>query len=255
MATIQRQYTDEIQRHLGFLATWPPNDSVRLGDVGRLNARVFERTSTLDAERIRFAVRVANNESSYEYVSENAVTLQAKAAGDAPTPGSFLSLAEAGVSIRFNRDNAIVFQAAKCVVRSIENESDVGMEILARYDRGDWERDWVVVTGLVRSDAASVLISSGGTAQLDLATSADLAAAGVVNLASLTADVRVVHSSNVGTRFIAAEGLTPLFRASGIRRTLFGSPSFTRRGEQPSAGRVLAGASVSWDSITYDDFE
>jgi len=255
MSTIQRQYTDEIQRHLGFLATWPPNDSVHLGDVGRLNGRIFERSTTLDAQRIPFVIRVANNQSSYEYLSENAVTLQAKAAGETPTSGSFLARAEAGVSIRFNRDNAIVFQASRCIVSSIENESDVGKEVLARYDYGDWERDLVVVTSLVQSSAATVLISSGGTAQLDLATSTDLGAAGIINLSSLAADVRVVHSSNVGARFIAVEGLTPLFRASGIRRSVFGAPSFTRRGEQPSTLGVNDAAPVSWGSITYEDVE
>jgi len=108
------QYTRELHAKFGYLATWAPKVELHLGDVGTLKDHIFEPVTTLARLGIPFETRAAEGLADYEYVSSGNVSINVKSAGQAPALGSALTAAEAGITVEFGAENAVVFQAANC---------------------------------------------------------------------------------------------------------------------------------------------
>jgi hypothetical protein len=257
-----QQYTNEMYQKFGYLATWAPNVILKLGDVGVLRDRIFERETTLAELGIPFTTRSDSSPADYEYVSSNTASIKLKAAGEIPSIGSLLSQADAGISISFEEADAIVFQALHCEITSVLGQDKLGKEILSRYEKEDWPKDYVVVTDLVTCKSATILISSGHGGQIEFATKSAVGFS-ELKIADATLGLHVVSSSKIGTKILAAEGLTPLFKASGIKRRLLRKPKFTRRDESqdqkggaglPPTGQS-AHAATRFIEVTYDDFD
>lgn len=254
-------YAEEMYKHFGYLATWAPNVSLKLGDVGIIKDRVFERVATLDSKGITFGARPNPNEADYEYTSANGVTVKIKGAGEVPDAGSVISKADAGISYAFQRENAIVFQAMRCRETSILDQSSLGAQILLLYEQGKWPDDYVVITNLITSQSTTVLISSSRSGMIEFSLDASLNPGGVVQIAGLKTGLKVVQSSNIGTKIIAAKGLTPLFKAAGIKKRLMLRPQFTQKGVDKYLSQTLEanGAeqppAVRFDEIAFDDFD
>jgi hypothetical protein len=108
----------------------------------------------------------------------------------------------------------------------------------------------VVITELITADSATILISATEKAHIDLSAKGQVAPTGL-SLADASAGLQVTRSSGVATQILAAQKLTPLFRASGVRKHFFGDPSFETRGEGAStakAGHELVFADVGYDT-------
>jgi hypothetical protein len=93
------------------------------------------------------------------------------------------------------------------------------------YDTGDWEKTNVIVTEVVSAGSATILISSHGGARAELEASSQLGPQGL-QLANLSANVKVVRLQGIGTHFVGESGLTPLFKAYGVRAPLFNQTKF-----------------------------
>jgi|SRR5215217_5615517 len=155
--------------------------------------------------------------------------------------------------MNFSNANAIVFKALQCGVTSIFAQDQLGEEIISRYEADDWPRDHVVVTDLVTSKSATVLISSGRGGQIEFAANAAVNPA-QLNIANAEANFQVAYSSNVGTKIVAAKHLTPLFKVSGIKRRLLRRSTFVRRGEPHVTNEVNDQPAVRFTELNYDDF-
>lgn len=262
MPNVHQQYTNEMYQKFGYLATWTPNVILKLGDVGVLRDRIFELETTLSELGIPFNVRSDSSPADYEYISSSAVSIKLKAAGEIPSTGSLLSQTDAGISISFEEADSIVFQALGSEVTSILGQDKLGGEILSRYEKGDWPKDYVVITNLITSKSATVLISSGRGGQIEFAVNSAVGLS-ELKIADANVDFRVVNSSKIGTKILASEGLTPLFKASGIKKRVLRKPTFTRRGESQNLGsgerlsstENSANAVARFSEITYDDFD
>ena len=163
---------------------------------------------------------------------------------------------DAGITIRFGRQNAVVFHAAGCKSDQIDNLTDVAREIEWRYGRDEWPAEQFVVTEVVHADTATIIISSGSGATIELRANADVQFANL-SLANSQAGLEVSHSSKVGFSTVATDGLTPLFRACGMKRRLFGRRKFRSRGDRAGGPTARAGqqteGQISFGAITPDD--
>jgi hypothetical protein len=89
-------------------------------------------------------------------------------------------------------------------------------------------------------------------ARIDLATDV-IGLASPLPLASASAGLRVVSAKGIGVKVIAPDGLTPLFRASGVRRRLLGGPTFRSRGGSVASGDAAAADAFVFAELTYED--
>jgi hypothetical protein len=219
MAAVHEQYTEEMRDRFGYLATWLPNVGLRLGDVGILKRDRFDAVTDLKRLGITFNTQFSDESTDLEYTSTDGVELSFKTAAEALGQGQGLAKANAVISVLFKHANAVMFVASKCRSSSIINRQDLGEQIIARHQNRQWLLKYVVVTELVTADTATVLISNSAGARIEFTVDTNLSFSSF-DLADASGSLRMSHTTGIGTKIVAANGLTPLFRASGLRRRL-----------------------------------
>lgn len=210
--SIAKQYTTEIVQALQYLPIWLPIKQLELGTVGTVRNNVFEPESNIENLGIPFTARPSRPSGPMRYNSSKGVSLQVKAAGTAPAVGSALATADAGVTVKFSRAEAVVFEASGCKIEAIADVGELGKQIINRYQRGTWKEELYVVAEIVRANSVTVLISSSASASIELKAGGNLNAA-ALSLADLKAQLGVAAYSDMGYQIVAARGATPLFKA------------------------------------------
>jgi hypothetical protein len=235
--SVNAQYTAEMRERFGYSATWVPTIEVRLGDVGVLRNYQYERVRTLKDFGIGFKTRTDSATGILDYASADSVSLAVKALGDVPTEVSAIADLNARIEVSFSKENAVFFQASDCTTTSIEDQHALGQSLLKLYEAGDWPEDYVVITEVIHSKRATVLISNGTNALIEFAVNGDIKL-GDYTLVDANAGIRVAHVRNIGAQVVAERGLTPLFKAKGIKKRLLRSPTFDRRGKRKRSSEL-----------------
>lgn len=252
MTAVNSRYAKELRQRFGYTATWLPNVPVRLGDIGTLYGHTYERIRTLADFGISFDSRPPiSMTTSLEYASTGDVYITIKQKGELSIANSALAKADAGIIIEFGRAGAVVFQAGGCAVSSIEDQLSLADKLLAMYADGQWNRDYVVVTDVVHAEWTSVLVSKANAANIEFRLDADLMHASLADASA--AGLQVIRSHNIETQIIAKGGLTPLFKAKGIRPRLIQPPRVVSRGQRPTS--IDLSENFIFGDMDYEDFE
>ena len=246
MASPQRQYTNELHDRFGYIATWLPGVPVRLGDIGIMGPHGFEYVTNLKNFGIAFRVRRDSNATSYQYASAGAVSVSFNAAADAPVLGQVASQASAGVTVEMSRANAVLFVVQGARSPSIENQEELGRQVLDLHEAGRWQENYLVVTEVLEASCGTVLISSDSNARVEIAASGN-ATINTLELANAQLGLRVRSSRNLHTQILASEGMTPLFRARGVKRRLLGLGSAIFRSPAQAEVTELTPADLTYE--------
>lgn len=245
MSAIYEQYSEELRSEFDYLSAWLPNAHIELGDVGNLHRDRFERLSSLANLGLRFEVRDRERGIDLDYSSADSVGVSVQAGSDA------MLQASAHITVSFGRQHGMVFQAKSCRVTEIADRQELGRQVLELVRAGQWPTNQVVVTEVISTGPAVVIISQQRDARIDLATDV-VGLASPLPLASASAALNVVSAKGIGVKVIAPDGLTPLFRASGVRRRLLGGGIFKSRGGASAPDAIAADAFV-FAELTYED--
>lgn len=205
-----KTYADEVSKHLDYLPTWPLDYDVKLGDVGVLDGSVFKRTATLEAFGITgLAVRKGQGTQLLEFSSREGVEVTWSAATDSGIEGL-----GGEVEVKFTREGAVFLRVGEHNLDQFESTDTLGREIIQRYESGDWKRDRVVVTEVVKAGSATVLVSGSGSAGARFKLDGSLPGAAALAQGRLSQLVSVTGSFNTK---IVGEGVSPLLRTCGLR--------------------------------------
>jgi hypothetical protein len=203
--------------------------------VVRVEDGAIGQVDTLASLGVKVEVR-RGKPARWEHSSSEGVSIKVKADGKAEA--GVAAALDGGVEVTFERRHAIYFRAEEAVVESIEDKSALGAEILERFRAGLWRDTDAVVTEVVRSRSTTVLIAGAAGARAELRGAVDAGAQ-----AGGQATLLMSSHSGLHTHIVAMAQLTPLFRAWGIRRKLFGA----------TAGNVVmrdaADADASWAEL------
>ncbi|MFE2964365.1 hypothetical protein ACFXKC_11960 [Streptomyces sp. NPDC059340] len=241
MPAIYQQYSEELRSEFDYLSSWLPNAHVELGDVGRLHRDRFERLTSLAELGIGFEVRERERGVDLDYSSAANVAVS--------TDTEARPLAR--ITVSFSRQHGIVFQARSCQISEIAGREALGRRVLELAAAARWPNAQVVVTEVVATGPAVVLVSQQQDAHIDLSVASEVLS-GAIPLASASAGLNIVGSKGIGVKVIAPDGLTPLFRASGVRPRLFGGKVFGGRGLPHSTSGEAADGYV-FAELTYED--
>lgn len=238
---MSRRYVKEVFEEIGYLPTWLPNVRHEVGQVGRIEKHGFVHHSTakdLLGAGVRRRSQAAFG-SKLDLRSKRGVSQRLKVAG-AALPDSGLLEQEAGIELAFAEEGGFVIQLLGC---SIEQGLDLDRlqdAVLEAWNDGLWDKDWVIITEVVRGDSGAVVVSQGAQAKLDVAI-----AGGLDGLPLARTDVKLTARETAGSVFnvLGEQGLTPLYRALRLARPWFGRPRLEAavyRGREEEGGRVLA---------------
>lgn len=213
--------------------------------MGRISNYHYERVTDLRAQCIHFEVIPAQTQADFDYSSRGAVSIVTKIAGEVPAGGSAIAQANAGITVKFGRAEAVAFRAVGCRSAQIKDRAVLEEEICSRYRTGLWPEEWVVIVEAVSALSATILISNASNAQIDLLATGNVGVRGL-DLASVGANFQVVNESSVAVKIVASQELTPLFKAAAIRKRLLRPDIF--RDAHGNDKEVVLGR------VDYDDF-
>jgi len=242
VTSVRDTYTREMYGRTGLFASWPlPSAPVALGDVGVLKRNLFRKETTLTGLGIGFVTGPAGKPADVDYSTAEFVSVAASATAHTAGPGP-----SAGLTIRFTRAGAILFQARDCVMETIENLP--GLEASLRDLRLDktWRPEWCIITSLLRTGPTAIVISDEHGAVMELRADASALTA-AIPVAVALGDFAVSSCAGITFKVLSKEGATPLFGVSQLRRKPWGQSALVFRGggDQPALPEVEL-ASVAW---------
>lgn len=249
---ISEQYTKEIQEQLKYSATWFPNLPISLGDIGTLENHQFQPQGNVRDLGIAFDSHEGGGEAEFQFASKNAVSIGVNLKGEAPLVGSGIAQANADVNIKFGRENAILFRATGCTSTRIKDIKALSATIKERHADGKWERNQVVVTQVINAKGTTVIISAGQNSEIVLSAKGNIGS-GNINLADVSAGLKIVSESNIATRIVAEPSITPLFVAWGLVRNPW--KLFSKLELEAVRQRGDAVESLEFSAVDYGDYE
>ena len=217
-----KAYLKELNQRFGYRPTWEPGKPLKLGDVGILEKGVFSQRSSLADLGISFETRAPSAGSDIKYTSSGAVKIEPKLSGKAPLPDTTFSKLDAGFSVSFSKENAILFEAKNARTALISNLHTVEKEVSKMMEDQTWKREWVIISELMTTDSATIVVSKGKTAKIEMKAAAQVSS-GALHIADADLGLKASFEKNIGYSVIAQKGSTPLYRASGIKSGLFSS--------------------------------
>ena len=232
MNSMAKLYTDEIKRHFKVLfANWIPGSPVELGDYGILDGNIFIQLGKLKDDFDEFKGDVIQTspdptKDHKEFKSDKGVEVNLLAKGSLNAQG--VPLAKATLDIRFEKENAIFFNAAGCATTSITNKAKIGEIIKALAKNKRWEKKWCVITDVVNAGKTLVAISQSSNSGITLEASSPVLEN--INLDDVSVKLNSKFEKSIGYKINADEGLNLLIGLCKLKNAF----SMTRGGFRPS---------------------
>jgi hypothetical protein len=231
MAVPYKFYLNHISSNAGYRATWEPNKPLELGMIGKLSNGIFDVVSTLEQEGLAPKVLKDLTPGEFDYTSHQTVDIGIKLGGAAPIAGSVLTDVDAGFVIDLKSENAVVFQIKDSLTHQIVNMGELEKEIISRFKNNVWPKNWLIITQLVEAVSATIIVSNSNNNRIELKATAN-AGTQTLKLTDVSLGLNVAKEKGSNLKIIAQQGITPLYRAMGIRHPLFGKPQLSARGEE-----------------------
>jgi hypothetical protein len=206
-------YLRGLYQRFAYYGAWLPNSAMKLGDVGVMQGGAFQRLTTLGGLGIPFDVRAGTSPVDFAYTSQSSVKVQLRAAAEvAAAPVA------ASVVLELGGQGAFLFHASGCVVSEVEGRYALGEALAGLLKQQRWKMEWCVVDSVVAADCATIVVSDSQSSSLELGAKAPVEAG---NLARADAGLEVRAQQGDVIRFIGARGLTPLFKISRLKWSLW----------------------------------
>ncbi|MFJ5645637.1 hypothetical protein [Streptomyces sp. NPDC093223] len=256
-AAIHEQYTKEIYDGLGYFAVWMPNSPVALGDVGFVRGRRFHRMTSLADLGIAFETVGPGAAVVHSYASESGVEVSVN--GDVATPDVLGIAPQLTVTVTFHRAHTTYLRAVDCTEEAIRDHLALQRGLTELRESGVWLGEYVVVTKLVRTGPAVIMVSSQAATRVEFQASAGDLAPLSLPVGSAGAGVGTSVGSSLAAEAVALDGgLTPFLELSALRRGLSARPRLRLRG--PGTGSKPDGTSggrwelapLSWEQFAED---
>jgi hypothetical protein len=213
-------YTSALLKRFGYVATWYPGTPVKLGLIGVMEGKTFIPKSSIRTLGVRFTTtKDASVEKTLQFASSKEVEIAVKLRGAVSDIAPTIPSAKAGVAVSFRKKTGVVLSAKDVAASRISDILALENAIWDLYDRFLWHTDWVVVTEVLTAQAATILVSEGGGAKVELQAvgSANIA---TVDIGDLAAGFSVVSSRGMHTQIVGETGMTPLFRAVHLAKPI-----------------------------------
>jgi hypothetical protein len=222
MSTPAELYVSGIKKKFAnYFAAWLPGEKLRLGDVGVIENNLFTRITSLENIGINFTERADNASTPIDYISESGVSIFFKTAGEVNPSLPNIPEAKAGIGVEFSQKGAFIFQAAESYQPSIENIFQLEQDIISAYENGRWRSEWVVITRLVQTPIASIIVSNSSQSKVEFSVEGDIPLSSF-DLGNASLNFGLKSQTGDVIKFIGGENLTPLFQLARIKNRWLG---------------------------------
>lgn len=226
MTLPQEFYIKYLSGLTQYRVNWLPDRPLKLGDIGKLEDGLFTLYTNLEQQGIKFATEENTSTLDLDYTSSDSASIHFEIdASSAITPNL---LPKGKINIQFSKKNAVVFQMTKGKVQIITDKADLENEVLQRYQYESWPKEWVIVTELVITDEATIIISTSDQNSIEFAC--DVPGALInIPLADPSLNLKLVSETGSSTKILAANHLTPFYKVMGVKVPFLQRPEFRTR--------------------------
>jgi hypothetical protein len=215
--------------------TWPLAQQVRIGDVFTTSGGTQRTAGNLAGRGIKgLGVQHGAPPADFTYDSGGSVSFRLKSAGHAPAGFSALVKADAGALVEFGRRASALVIYAGLSQQGLSDSRSVAAILTQLYWDGLWDEDLVVVSDVISARAGTVLVATqgGASAELRVATSAQVGPATLVDLAG---DVSFARLTHVGLKW-SGHKITPFYHVIRLRKSWARKITSDYGPPQPGAG-------------------
>lgn len=219
MASPIKLYHDEMHKNLGYFATWLPASILEIGDIGVLTGGRFRKVASLKELGIKESPLREGVPQNVSY-SASAKRGSSLAAG----AGTVVPVGKAELSIQFSSEGGFIFEAAGLKNIELAEKQAVFSQIVDAYDRGEWQKDWLLVEALYQANCATIIVSEDNSSEIVLKAEANVPLGGLP-LADPKLGLSVSSSNGKIVHVVAADNLRPLYSCLRVRDRFFGGAS------------------------------
>ncbi len=189
-------YQDGLSNQTDYSALWPPSYQLKIGDIGKFDANgEFKVLSSLSSFNIPFSHHKAAKPFKVDIIQ-----------GD--------------IQIHYNYDscrmkfpgNSFLFKTGISTIQEMDDIPLITNSINTLSKKGNWDPNWLVVTELVETDSAVVIVPSEKGGELLLAYKSTPG----YEALTLPANFTIIENKTVPV--ILNGRLTPLFKVIGLRK-------------------------------------
>jgi hypothetical protein len=222
MSTPAELYANGIKKKFAnYFAAWLPGEKLRLGDVGVINNNLFTRITSLDHLGVNFSERSDESSTPIDYVSESGVSVFFKTSGEINPSLPNVPEASAGVGVEFSCKGAFIIKAPSSHEPSIEDLAQLEKDLIRLYAKEQWQFEWVVITRLIQTPSASIIISNSSNSKVEFSVDGNIPLANL-DLGNVNLNFGLKSQTGDVVKFIGAQNLTPLFKVAKIKSKWFG---------------------------------
>jgi adenosyl cobinamide kinase/adenosyl cobinamide phosphate guanylyltransferase len=217
---LYKRYAREIHDQLGYGVSWAPSSLRELGEVGEIEDGVFVSAGNVSEIGIAYQASVAPApEADWLYQSRGSTEISLKAAGATDAAFQHVATAQAGARIAFSREYAVVLAMHEARIKTLANKMAFSEALLKKYVDKELEPKQIVLVEVVETLSTTLLVSTARNAEAELTADADLG--GIAKIGDVSAGLGIAYARAMGVQLVATTGVTPLYRATGLKRSFF----------------------------------
>lgn len=242
------EYTAMFSR----LPVWLPGQAMRVGDIGVMDPRGWQRLTDLDSIGVPFGQSKTAPDVSQSRASGDAVDIRALtdvAAG----PEALGTALTGGLEVTFRRGGAFLIRTENCRYDEIDDLIGVQTSIdkLVASKRLEWKSRWVLVTQVTTAHPAIVLVAKHGDASARIEIHSSAGAANLADLARVGGELRLASERALDQRIVTTKRVPVMWR--GRRRGRGLMRNWTDLGDQDANSGALdaRSADVNFDFVEY----
>lgn len=232
-------YVDTVRRETGMFAVYPPNQSLRLGDFGKVSDGRFVRYGNIKglAKPIQTQEVVGQVQMNREFKSRRVRKTVIGAGGSGAASGVS---ARARLELDFGSESSVYFAVSGCTHKQLGNLGGIANEIVALSKSSKWNDDYRVVTALVEASNTTVVLGREESSKVVLEADAGVPS---INMADAKVALQLTFDSSASENWVTVkpeagqQPLTPFCWFHHIDRDFFGyRPTFDPTVESESVG-------------------
>jgi hypothetical protein len=219
--SIYEKYTDIVKKQTHYYPLLPPDKSVSLGDFGVVEDGEFIREGNM-FDDFGFEVKGLKGKGLQTFDFKEEANFDASVNPSVKFPGNV----DASIQIVFISDSSVFFSFNVCKSSEVKNYLALEEKVLELYNENKWNKNYFVITGLFEADKSTIILAEGNNAKITLEANAPIEA--TIPMAQIKSDFlngkitcSESSSTNISTKIIAENNLTPLIKLSKLTEHFF----------------------------------
>jgi hypothetical protein len=234
MSTIMQNYLQQVQKNLGYRATWEPHRPMKVGTYGKIHQGIFSAYGHIDDLNITHTVDKLKTSNQLTYKSEEKGSYTLKAKGEINPLFQKISTDEAGLLIIFKKDNSIVFKIQDITYFTLQNKAEIAEKLHKLSLVNQWDDSYLMITETLQSEKTSILLSKKKNSEVEIKYE-NGGNTGIIDIDFLG---EIIRSKGMSLQFTSSSDSTPLFKLSRLKVAVLVPEKNRQLQEKPTPGLI-----------------